>query len=275
MISFNSFKNFFMVNITLFTVTIFDCFFTNEIRSDNQITNLTSSFLISLSVNCFFLHIVEKFTKDKHYIGGKDRTLILEKNKTEFQMYLLSSTIIESTTNLLLSNYFVIDGGLFSFNIIYFIPISFVFELLFDFFHYWSHRTLHQNKYLYQLLHKHHHRFSNPIPIITFYQHPIDLLLSNSIPSFLSFFIINKLFKIQISQLLLKLIMNYKSFIEISGHCGKETKTSSFPQFIWLPRYFNIELYTIDHDLHHASNNCNYSKRFSAWDKCFGTYSIS
>jgi sterol desaturase/sphingolipid hydroxylase (fatty acid hydroxylase superfamily) len=265
-----------MVNITLFTVTIFDCLITNGLRSDNQITNLSTSFLASLTINNFFLHIVENFTKDKNYIRDKDRKLILEKNRTEFNMYLISSTIIESSTNVLLNNYFVnSSGGLFSFHIVYFVPISFIFELLFDFFHYWSHRTLHQNKYLYQVLHKHHHRFSNPIPIITFYQHPVDLLLTNSIPSFLSFFIINKLCKIQISQLLFKLIMNYKSFIEISGHCGKETKTSSFPQFIWLPRYFNIELYTIDHDLHHSSNNCNYSKRFSAWDKCFGTYSIS
>ena len=47
--------------------------------------------------------------------------------------------------------------------------------------------------------------------------------------------------------------------------------TSSFPQCIWLPRLFNIELYTEDHDLHHSRNNCNYSKRFSLWDKIFKT----
>lgn len=273
MISFNSFKNFFMVNITLFTVSILDCFISNVFSSNNYITNLSSNVLISLSINCFLLYNVENFTKDKLYIGEKDRTLILEKHKTEFQMYLLSSTIIGSITNLLIEKYFVDSEGILLSNVIYFVPISFSFELLFDFFHYWSHRILHSNKYLYKMIHKHHHKFSSPIPLITFYQHPVDLLLSNSIPSFLSFFIINKLFGINISQLLFKLIMNYKTFIEISGHCGKETKTSSFPQCIWLPRYLNIELYAKNHDLHHTSNNCNYSKRFSLWDKCFGTYS--
>lgn len=62
-------------------------------------------------------------------------------------------------------------------------------------------------------------------------------------------------------------------FIEISGHIGKRMHpTSSFSQFIWLPKFFNIELYTEDHDLHHSHNNCNYSKRFSLWDKVFGTH---
>jgi sterol desaturase/sphingolipid hydroxylase (fatty acid hydroxylase superfamily) len=67
--------------------------------------------------------------------------------------------------------------------------------------------------------------------------------------------------------------MTYKTYIEIAGHCGKEINTPSFPQFIWIPRFFDMELYTANHDLHHSSNNCNYSKRFSLWDKVFGTYS--
>jgi len=272
MISFNSFKNFFMVNVTLFSVSILDYFTSKEFRSNDNIINFNVVFLISLLRNFFFLNCIGNFTKDKVFIGGKDRELILEKYKTEFHIYLLSSTIIESITNLLLEHYFFYDN---SNDILYFIPISFGFELLFDFFHYWSHIILHSNKYLYQLIHKHHHKFSHPIPLITFYQHPLDLIISNSIPSFLSFFIINKLFRINISELLFKLIMTYKSFIEISGHCGKETKTSSFPQCIWLPRYLNIELYAKNHDLHHTSNNCNYSKRFSIWDKCFGTYCTS
>ena len=69
-----------------------------------------------------------------------------------------------------------------------------------------------------------------------------------------------------------KLIMTYKSFIEISGHSGKNPNGSSFVQFFWLPKIFGIELHTKDHDIHHILNNCNYSKRFSFWDKIFNTY---
>lgn len=36
----------------------------------------------------------------------------------------------------------------------------------------------------------------------------------------------------------------------------------------WLPRLFNFQLKVEeDHDLH-----CNYSKRFTLWDKVFGTF---
>lgn len=71
------------------------------------------------------------------------------------------------------------------------------------------------------------------------------------------------------------LMLVYKTFIEVSGHTGKQVKSSSFPLCIWLPRIFGIELYTEQHHLHHLNSNCNYSKRFSLWDKMFGTYRLN
>jgi sterol desaturase/sphingolipid hydroxylase (fatty acid hydroxylase superfamily) len=67
-------------------------------------------------------------------------------------------------------------------------------------------------------------------------------------------------------------IIIYKIFTEISGHSGKDINSSCFPQFIYLPKFFSIEMYTEDHDAHHHFNNCNYSKRFTLWDKVFQTY---
>jgi sterol desaturase/sphingolipid hydroxylase (fatty acid hydroxylase superfamily) len=65
----------------------------------------------------------------------------------------------------------------------------------------------------------------------------------------------------------------YKIFLEISGHTNKKLfPNGSFPQFIWLPKLLNIQIFTEDHNLHHVLNNCNYGKRFSLWDKLFGTY---
>jgi sterol desaturase/sphingolipid hydroxylase (fatty acid hydroxylase superfamily) len=70
--------------------------------------------------------------------------------------------------------------------------------------------------------------------------------------------------------------LSYKTFIEICGHSGKKSyPIGSFSQFIWLPRFFHISLYSEDHALHHSSNFCNYSKRFSLWDKQFETYTES
>jgi sterol desaturase/sphingolipid hydroxylase (fatty acid hydroxylase superfamily) len=66
--------------------------------------------------------------------------------------------------------------------------------------------------------------------------------------------------------------MIYKVYLEISGHLGMYLTSNSFVQFVWLPRIFGIEMYAKDHYLHHAHNNCNYAKRFTIWDKLFGTY---
>jgi hypothetical protein len=142
----------------------------------------------------------------------------------------------------------------------------FLFEVIFDLAHYIGHRSSHT---FYYRFHKVHHRFPHPTVINTYCQHPIDLLLVESLPLFALFYLFPKVFSIYQVQL----VMTYKNYIEIAGHVGKHVpKTSSFPLFIWLPRWLGIELYSDDHDRHHSHNNCNYAKRFSLWDKVFGTY---
>jgi sterol desaturase/sphingolipid hydroxylase (fatty acid hydroxylase superfamily) len=127
--------------------------------------------------------------------------------------------------------------------------------------------TFHKVPVLYKHVHKYHHMVSHPTSGSTFSQHPLDYLLSNILPLYITFYLFpcNSNFQILI-------ILTYKTYIEIAGHCGKNSKTCSFPQFIFLPKIFGIELYTIDHDNHHTKNNCNYAKRFTLWDKCFQTY---
>lgn len=154
-----------------------------------------------------------------------------------------------------------------------FIPVSFIFEIIFDFFHYWSHRLLHSHSLLYQYIHKTHHAHVDVTPIDTFVQHPLDLILSNAIPSMLALNITKKIFGIEISLFLLTIMMMYKSYIELLGHSDIDTKkTSSFVQFIWITRLLNISLFSKDHLIHHSHVMYNFSKRFSLWDKLFGTF---
>jgi len=89
-----------------------------------------------------------------------------------------------------------------------------------------------------------------------------------SIPTLIAFYILP--YKFTIFQK--HLILNYKIFIELSGHTGKQINASSFPLCIWLPKFFGIELCTKDHHKHHSQGNCNFSKRFTIWDKIFKTY---
>jgi sterol desaturase/sphingolipid hydroxylase (fatty acid hydroxylase superfamily) len=204
----------------------------------------------------------------KEFINPKhDRTSILDKNYPSIIFHYMSSTFVETLTNMVIYNYYAFKTTNIIFDLLMFIPISFVYEMLFDLFHYTAHRLEHSNGFLYKNVHKVHHTYSHPTTILTYYHHPIDLILSNTIPQYLTLCAIPK-----ISPITYNLIIIYKIFIEISGHSGKNINSSCFPQFIWLPKLLGIEMYTEDHDSHHKLNNCNYAKRFVLWDKLFGTY---
>jgi len=262
MISIRSIYNFITINTFLFLLAYIEYIIIHDI-------NLFNKFVLFVLRNYTLIYMIEYNTTSKPKINEETST---ELYNHEFNIHVLSSTFVETMTYIIIQHNFDFsdDNGVYS--IVTFIPISFLFEICFDFFHYFSHRILH-NKYLYKYLHKKHHTFKHPSAIITFYQDPMDLVLTNSVPTILTLSIYKHIFYPKMSYYQFHLITIYKTFIEISGHCGRVMyPTSSFTQCIWLPRIFGIELYTEDHDLHHSMNNCNYAKRFSLWDKIFGTY---
>jgi hypothetical protein len=284
MISKNSLKNFIFVNGFLFLLGFYQyrfMLYSEYIYQNHVFFKFFFTLFIFITRNYILLNFIEYGTKYKPKICMDDENIPKEEYKYEFHVNVFTTTSIETITHLFIksqfqtqfqnidwytsnSNRFIYD------DIVSFIPYSFIFEIIFDFFHYLAHRLLH-HKYIYKYLHKKHHKFQHPILITTFYQDPLDLIITNSIPTILTLFIISNIPKI--SYLQFHMIIVYKNFIEISGHSGKISyPTCSFPQFVWLPKVLHIELYTDDHDLHHSQNNCNYSKRFSLWDKVFGTY---
>jgi Delta7-sterol 5-desaturase len=264
MVSFKSIVNFASVNIVLTSIGI-----TQYILLEKQslINNhLLLIFLVFVIRNYGLMALIDYGVKHKPTI--QNHLQVMESYKHEFNLNVMTSTLVETFTyafirSYIFETYSVLNIG----DIMLFIPYSFLFELIFDLFHYWSHRIVH-HKLLYKHLHKKHHKFLHPTTIITYYQDPVDLLITNSIPTLLTLLIMSF---ISLSQFNIMLI--YKEFIEISGHCGRNMfPTNSFSQCIWLPRLFNIQLYSEEHDLHHSVSKCNYSKRFTIWDKVFGTY---
>jgi sterol desaturase/sphingolipid hydroxylase (fatty acid hydroxylase superfamily) len=150
--------------------------------------------------------------------------------------------------------------------IVFFILYSFIFEIIFDFFHYCTHRLVH-TKYVYKWVHKKHHEYhSNTNILTTFHQDPLDLVFTNVLPMYLA----SAVFPLSHRQYFIFLM--FKTYIEISGHLGKDIKSYSFSQCMWVSKFFDIQLYNLDHYNHHRFMDCNYSKRFNIWDKIFGTF---
>jgi sterol desaturase/sphingolipid hydroxylase (fatty acid hydroxylase superfamily) len=154
----------------------------------------------------------------------------------------------------------------FLYELVTFIPKTFVFELAFDFCFYWQHYLLHKIPVLYQNIHKVHHQHSTNISTASVYVlHVGDLVLSTA--SILIAASVVPLYEYQYFTWAV-----YRILGEQAGHVAVYNSDSCFSQCIWLPRLLDIDLNNADHFQHHALNNCNYSKRFSLWDRVFGTF---
>ena len=277
MISVRSITNYISTNLFLLTISAF------HLVSINVLTFVSDYVPISLGIayptifiigytpivllsNYLLINVIDYKLKDINFISPRQSGIsLLDSGEIEKHLYVLKASAIEAVS-VCIFTYFLPCTKTGITDIVMFIPYSFLFEVTFDLLHYIAHRLCH-TKHLYKL-HKTHHKYSHPTSIITFYQDPLDLLISNVIPFGLTFYMLRPR-----SLATFIILMTYKKYTEISGHSGKSVESvCAFPQFIWLPKLFGIELYTKDHDLHHTLNNCNYSKRFTLWDKAFETY---
>jgi sterol desaturase/sphingolipid hydroxylase (fatty acid hydroxylase superfamily) len=213
--------------------------------------------MLQMTILTSILNILDE--KKKYYTPGerKDNFDIINYYKTilinTFSYYIINKYISIRPSNIIQ-------------NVIYFIPKSFIFELIFDLGHYTTHRLLHSIPILYRYIHKKHHE-DNLINIYTTYNHTIlDYLITNTMPLIVTSCIVPMS---RYEQIMMK---SYKSITELSGHTGKKSNSSSFIQCIWFARLLRIELKNEDHNNHHEYSTCNYSKRFSIWDKVFNTY---
>eukprot|EP01084_Bolivina_argentea_P092982 167246_1 len=159
---------------------------------------------------------------------------------------------------------------------ILFVAKFFCWEVWFDFGHYWGHRMAHIYKSLYEFGHIVHHESLSTDAFdglnITF----DDALLTNFVPHMLSLFITTQIFGFKsFSTLEYHIMGSYKTFVEVTGHVGADFRGRSFPLFPPLPYYLGIDIGTSAyHSVHHLYNMYNFSKRFTLWDRVFGTLVI-
>lgn len=156
-----------------------------------------------------------------------------------------------------------------------FVPLLFAFEVLMDLGHYLAHRLMHASPTLYRLSgHKKHHTVAHPTPLSTYEQSVLDVLLSNVVPVLSALYAMDRFLGVRFTPTQLLIVFGYKTWIEVAGHLGDlSSHSTSFPACVWLPQALDIELRTRDHDLHHThGGKHNFSKRFTLWDKVFGTF---
>ena len=111
---------------------------------------------------------------------------------------------------------------------------------------------MHENKYIYKVIHKIHHRANVTIPIEYIYVHPLEWM-SGMIGPFLGMVMIGG---ISFEAYLVYLIV--RNLHELHIHSG--IKTSFLHKII--PFYGANE----HHDLHHAKRDGNYASTFIFWD---------
>lgn len=133
--------------------------------------------------------------------------------------------------------------------------------LLHDTYFYWSHKLMHNSKWLYRF-HKIHHQSHNPTPWAAFAFHPVEALISLGIVPLI-------IFSIPTHPLALMIFLTLMTIYNILVHLGYEIFSKKFTNHA-VGKWQNT---TSNHDLHHQiGGKFNYGFYFSIWDRIMGTY---
>ena len=130
---------------------------------------------------------------------------------------------------------------------------------LHDAYFYWTHRLMHLRA-LYPIMHRAHHRSTNPTPWAAYAFDPLEAFLHAGIFPLVVF-----LYPIHPAAFIL--FMMVQVGFNVFGHSGFEI----FPHWFlksWLGKFFNTPT---NHTMHHQHFSCNYGLYFNIWDRLMGT----
>ncbi|OMO82427.1 Fatty acid hydroxylase [Corchorus olitorius] len=133
--------------------------------------------------------------------------------------------------------------------------------LVLDTWTYFTHRFLHQNKFLYRHLHSRHHRMVVSYAFGAQYTHPLEGLLVDTVGGAVAFVL---------SGMSLRTSIFFFSFVSIKivdDHCGFCLPGN--------PIHFFFKNNSVYHDVHHQIHGAKYNFSqpfFVMWDKILGTY---
>ena len=143
--------------------------------------------IIIICLFCFIRQLLFVFLinqKSKNYTRISDAKL----NNYDLTFYLNAFKFNIPTVLVTHISYFYESNSII-YDITTFILMSFYFEIVFDFFYYWTHRLCH-HKYFY-FMHKTHHKHTNDISSISIYNMDIlEMCITGSLSLFLTSYIV-------------------------------------------------------------------------------------
>jgi Delta7-sterol 5-desaturase len=130
---------------------------------------------------------------------------------------------------------------------------------LHDAYFYWTHRLMHARR-LFPIMHRAHHRSTNPTPWAAYAFHPLEAFVHAGIFPLVIF-----LYPIHPGAFAIFMIVQIG--FNVLGHTGFEIYPHWFLKS-WLGKFFNTPT---NHSMHHQYFTGNYGLYFNLWDRFMGT----
>jgi lathosterol oxidase len=131
--------------------------------------------------------------------------------------------------------------------------------LIHDAYFYWTHRLMHL-PWLFRLVHRPHHRSTNPSPWAAYSFSTWEAFVQAGIAPLV-------LFTMPMHPLAFSIFMLWQISFNVLGHCGYEM----FPRWFVRSGCGRILNTATHHAQHHETNHANFSLYFNFWDRLMGT----
>ena len=225
-----------------------------------KFVSITIIILLSCNVLGFIISLLTIHVKSLHKYRRQDKKINPSIFYNRLPLILFNISLLSVISAFGLYFLFPIFDKSLDFNILIILLQLFIILFVDDFFFYFLHRWMHENKYILKKIHRIHHKASAPFALEYLYVHPIEWMLGYTGP-FIGIISIG-VFTDSLSIWAFWIYMVVRNIHELDVHSGFKSKIGK-----WIPFWGENE----HHDIHHEKLDGNYATTFTFWDWVFKT----